>query len=43
VGAGSSAIRVANCGCSAWIMVNWAVAPVEMGVPLAVQFQTVAF
>lgn len=38
--AGSPAVRYALCGCSAWIMVDWAVAPVEMGVPLAVWRQT---
>lgn len=40
MGAGSPAICVANCGCSAWIMVDWVVVSLEMGVPLAIWWQT---
>ena len=40
MGADSPAVRYARCGCSAWIMVDWVVVSVEMGVPLAVWRQT---
>lgn len=38
--AGSPAVRYALCGCSAWIMVDRAVAPVGMGVRLEIWRQT---